>query len=137
MWLLAHENHYEGVWSPYIVGELVRVRVLMSRRINPDLSEDVLRNRLNGLVNAFASVLENADYQALPPLAGALPDSDDEPILRTALAGQASFVVSLNTRDFPPGNVAFGVRFITPRDFIELLAPAAQATAQDAGRTVP
>jgi predicted nucleic acid-binding protein len=50
-----------------------------------------------------------------------LEDPDDEPILATAREAHASYVISLNTRHFPPDNLIMGVRFITPDEFIDLL----------------
>lgn len=50
-----------------------------------------------------------------------LRNPDDDPILASAHTGQAGYVVSLNTRDFPQGGSIAGVRYITPRDFFALL----------------
>jgi predicted nucleic acid-binding protein len=71
-----------------------------------------------------------------------LRDPDDEPILATAIAASAAYVVSLNTRDFRRSGEAAGVRFLTPQSFLaeldlrRLRARLAQQ-ASEAGRQVP
>jgi hypothetical protein len=53
----------------------------------------------------------------------ALPDPDDVPIWETAVVAGAQFVVSLNTRHFPPltqGRHAYGgVEYLTAIEFVE------------------
>jgi len=61
-----------------------------------------------------------ADYRSIL-LDDVLPDPDDDPILAAALASGAQYVVSLNTKHFPPGATVMHVRFITPADFLILL----------------
>lgn len=48
-----------------------------------------------------------------------LRDPDDEPLLATALVGQAEIIVSWNTRDFPPTGSYAHVRFLTPPQLFE------------------
>ncbi len=64
-----------------------------------------------------------ADYRSIL-LDGALSDPadpDDDPILATALAAGAQFVVSNDVKHFPAGATIMHVRFITPADFLILL----------------
>ena len=139
LWLLAHLGYYEPVWSTFIVGELVRIRVEHSilRRVE----RTVYRQRINDLIHLLSDVLRVADYRAVST-GGVLPDPDDEPILATALAGRAGFVISLNTRDFPAGDEAVGVHFVTPAAFLTELEsrnPSAHLAerARDSGRRLP
>lgn len=119
LWLLADEGYYQPVWSPFIVGELVRIRV--ERAIHFGQPRELYRARVNELVHVLSDVCQVVNHRATAGTAGILPDPDDAPILATALAAGASHVVSLNTHDFPRDGVALGVRFITPADFLALL----------------
>lgn len=49
-----------------------------------------------------------------------LHDPDDFPIMATALAGGADYIVTWNTRDFPPKQRFAGVTIITPDAFLRL-----------------
>jgi len=80
----------------------------------------VYRERMNRLIFLLSDALRLVNYTH-HVANHLLHDPDDEPILATALAARAGFVISLNTRHFPPGDVILGIRFITPEDFIELL----------------
>lgn len=60
----------------------------------------------------------------------------------TADAGHVTVIVSLNTRDFPIGGEAAGVRFVAPGTFLTELEdrfPTVHLLRQaaDAGRQVP
>ncbi len=139
LWLLAYEGYYHPVWSPFIVGELVRIRV--ERAIRFSQPREIYRARINDLVHVLSDVCRVVNHRAATA-DGALPDPDDDPILATALAGGASHVVSLNTRDFPPDSTALGVRFITPDAFLSVLAEAhpeadMPGRAGEAGPRVP
>lgn len=48
-----------------------------------------------------------------------LRDPDDEPLLATALVGQAEIVVSWKTREFPPTGSYADIRFLTPPQLFE------------------
>ena len=139
LWLLAHLGHYRGVWSTFIVGELVRIRVEHSIRLR--VPRAIYRQRINQLIHLLSDVLVVADYR--PAIAsGVLKDPDDEPVLATALAAHAGMIVSLNTRDFPAGREAAGVRFLTPQEFLAFLesneaGDQARTSAADAGRQLP
>jgi predicted nucleic acid-binding protein len=51
-----------------------------------------------------------------------LRDPDDHPIMATALAGQADYLVTWNVKDFPPKRRFAGVTIITPDAFLQLLS---------------
>lgn len=139
LWLLARLGYFEGVWSAFIIGELVRIRVEMS--IRRGVERSVYRQRINDLIHLLSDVLLVADYRRAEA-SGLLRDADDEPILASALAAGAAVVVSLNTRDFPAGGTVAGVRFVTPQDFLaelEAQGPADELgrRADEAGQTLP
>jgi uncharacterized protein len=52
-------------------------------------------------------------------------DSDDDKIIECALAGRADFIVTGNTRHFPPRFQ--DIQTVSPRSFIEILASAPAA----------
>jgi predicted nucleic acid-binding protein len=113
------QGYYEAAWSTWIVAELVRIRVEHS--IAHDVPRPTYRRHVNDLVHLLSGALFIANYRDATT-GGSLRDPDDEPILATAIAARAGFVVSLNTRDFPPDREALGVRYVTPGEFLELLA---------------
>jgi len=128
LWVAALQGLFEGVWSAFIVAELVRVRY--RRTLQQSLQrmpiEEFLRNkdydrRIGALVHELSKVLDLADYQAVT-LSNVLSDPDDEYVLTTALAGRAAYIVSYNIKDFPTNNAVMGVRYLTPPEFEETLA---------------
>lgn len=50
-----------------------------------------------------------------------LPDPKDDSILELALAGGARFIITHNLRDFPHTEI-FGIRAVTPDDFLSILS---------------
>lgn len=118
LWPLARDGYFAGVWSTFIVGELVRVRVELA--IARSVKRSVYRERVNALVHRLSDVLTTADYRSIL-LDGALSDPDDDPILAAALASGAQYIVSLNTKDFPSNDTIMHVRFITPTNFLMML----------------
>lgn len=128
LWLLARAGWYEGVWSTFIVNELVRIRVETALR--HETARTVYRQRINDLIYALSDVLIVADYRKVDA-SGVLDDPDDDPQVAAALAAGATLIVSLNERDFPPGGTTRGIRFLTPQAFlIELVV-------QHVGRQLP
>ena len=139
LWLFAHEQGYEAVWSTFIVGELVRIRV--EQAIAHGTARSVYRERINNLIHRLSDVLSLADYRSIE-LEGILSDPDDEPILAAALASRAGFIVSHNVNDFPSSGQALGIRFVTPKEFLTVLEMRHPDTdlsqhAEDAGKQLP
>jgi predicted nucleic acid-binding protein len=50
-----------------------------------------------------------------------LPDPKDDSVLELALAGNAPFIVTHNTRHFHP-SVSLGIRAVTPDEFLSILS---------------
>ena len=139
LWLLARKGYYQGIWSAFIVGELVRVRTEHS--IKHGVERAVYRQRINDLIHLFSDVLTIVDYRRVSSDA-ALKDPDDEPIHATAVAADAGCLISLNTSDFPPDAVLDGIRYVTPQEFLGALAAAHEqvdlpALVDAAGKQVP
>lgn len=118
---LAHKRAYTMLWSSFLIAEITRIRTEWA--IRQGLDREVYRERINSLVKELSLIATLVDYTRLQGGAYSrwLRDPDDEPLLATALVGQASYVVSHNTSDFPPGNVFAGVRYMTPLDFLDML----------------
>jgi predicted nucleic acid-binding protein len=126
VYLLARPGYFDAVWSPYIVAELTRIRV--ERSIQFGVDRGVYRERINRLIFLLSGAFRSVNY--IGHVANRMKrDPDDEPILATALAAGASYVVSLNTRHFPDNDVILGVRFITPNDFVSVLESRSRTAA--------
>jgi predicted nucleic acid-binding protein len=114
----AERNYFTALTSTYIVGEYARVCAKLSAKRG--VPESIYREHINhaiGILTRLAVVvdytrLEGGDYTRW------LTDPDDEPILATALVGRAQYIVSMNTRDFPPDGRYAGVQYLTPQDFL-------------------
>lgn len=118
---LAQDRAYTMVWSSFLIAELTRIRTEWA--IKQGLDRTVYRERINVLIAELSKVATLVDYTRLQGgnYTNWLRDPDDEPLLATALVGRASYVVSHNTNDFPPGGAFAGVRYVTPLDFLNVL----------------
>lgn len=117
----AHEGYYALVWSSFIIAEVVRIRTELAIKHQQDRT--TYRARINACIRELSPIAEFVDYTLLEGgnYQQWLQDADDEPILATALVGRAHSVVSLNTKDFPPMGIFAGVRYLTPRQFLDEL----------------
>lgn len=71
---------------------------------------------IDALLNQVRAVGEPV---AAGPLAKALPDPDDHPMLEVAIAANAEYLVTGNTRHFP-ARCRCGVRVVSPAKFLEV-----------------
>lgn len=115
---LAYRGAYTLLWSTFLVGECVRIKTELAIKHQQDRA--IYRARINEFVRQVTAVATLVDYTRL---AGGnyeewLKDPDDEPLLATALVGKAHYVVSWNTKDFPPSGSFAGVQFVTPPQFL-------------------
>lgn len=113
---LASQGVFTLVWSQFIADEVQRKLVEMGW------------SAANGtaLVEAITALAEVVDYRQIT---GGnydrwLRDPNDHPILATALAGQVDYLVTWNTRDFPPKRRFAGITILTPDAFLRLLGGA-------------
>lgn len=114
--LLAAQQRYTLVWSPFIADEVARKLVEMGWRAAT----------ARELVTALVDLAEMVDHSQIT---GGnydrwLRDPDDHPILATALAGRADYLVTWNIRDFPPKRRFAGVTILTPDAFLRRLGHA-------------
>src|SRR4051794_35631422 len=104
----ARADAYTAIWSPWIIAELNRVLVWrwIKNRTNNDLSDANERHcgqsakiMMNLLLSTFDLVHPTPPY---PPAWETLTDEWDHPIWAAAVIGDAHYVVSENTNDYPP-----------------------------------
>lgn len=100
--------------------------LLADSRILAEYRRVVPRPRFRLSSAVIADVLSTIDASALMidavPLGVLLPDPDDLPFLEVAAAGGAHALVTGNARHFVPERGAHGVRVVSPREALELLA---------------
>lgn len=111
---LAGRGAIQLVLSPFLIGEIVRIRTERAIRFGQD--REAYRTRINAYVNALTSLSEMVNHTLLEGgnFTSWLHDPDDEPLLATALVGHTEIIVSWNTRDFPPTGSYAHIRFLTP-----------------------
>jgi hypothetical protein len=124
-------RYYRAYWSPWIVGEYVRIRIewalMRSDRDALDKAErrDQLtrvRARVNGAIDYLSRVLVSVDYHEAPAAdLSWLGDPDDHPIMMTALAAKADVLITDNITDFPSAERRHSVLFLDGSRFLRLL----------------
>ncbi len=72
---------------------------------------------ITNLLNALASVIVPVEVQFL--WRPQLRDAADDMVLEAAVNAQAPVIVSFNIRDFMPQISQFGIRVMTPGDFLK------------------
>ncbi len=76
-----------------------------------------------GAVAELLSAVQSSGLQVdALPLAVRLPDADDLAFLEVAAAGLAGALITGNARHFDPIQGAHGIRVVSPREALELLA---------------
>lgn len=143
---LALQGAFTGIWSPPIIGELYRVLTWRAieagatplegstgkRAMRCDLSNAVYHRLSLASQRMMDHFLANPHWELVnprPPYPQAwesLTDDWDLPIWATAVLGQAQYVVSDNTDDYPPPNeqghyIYGGIEYLSGQDFIARL----------------
>jgi hypothetical protein len=121
------QGRFDGVGSPHIIGELYRVltiRWLRKRGFDAASLTDLSRASKD-MMDVLVATLRLVDTgpAADEPLT-VLDDADDFHLVRAARLAGAGFVVSANTRDFPPQDaqsrhVFEGIEFIECASFLD------------------
>jgi hypothetical protein len=127
-------GYYRAYWSSWIVSEYVRNRiewaVTRPSWIQASKSErtgklEYVRSRVNSATDYLSRVLISVDYHTAPVVdLSWLDDSDDHPIMQTALAADADALVTDNTKDFSSGERRNGVLLLDSRRFLKRLYDA-------------
>lgn len=119
---------YVPLWSEWIVGETWRTLAWrwLNRAAHPDeLEWQSLTTAANAMMRRLLRVVQMVSLQGYdgPDAWPQLRDPDDVPIWHTAVRGGAGYVVSQNTRDFPPlvdGRHTYAdVEYLTAIEFVE------------------
>ena len=119
-----------GFWSPWIVEELARNLTTDYYRITP--YSGTTRRTLSRLSKRMMVLLiaSFATVDPKPPFSDAWPDADpgDDHVWAAAVAAGVAYVVSENTRHFPPrtenGRQEWaGITYLTPAAFFALVNP--------------
>lgn len=138
----ARQGYYTIIWSAFLIAEVTRIRTELAIRHGQD--REVYRANVNGCIHELSQLATFVDYTRLEGgnYQHWLKDADDEPVLATALVGKAHYLVSLNTKDFPPSGSFAGIQYITPRAFLDhlySLRPQKRVTApfEDSGYRLP
>ena len=98
----GHPPRFRGVWSREIIRELWRT--LTEWSVARGLAPEAVQNQVLGMLYPLQQVLvlvDGANHRpAAPP--SPLPDPDGAHLWNAAVNAGARYVVSHNTRDFPP-----------------------------------
>ena len=122
---------YQPVWSTAIVGEVWRV--LTTQRLRRGDPTAVIASAAHAMWRWLDPIMAVVPAATPPPgvLPSPLRDPRDEHLWNAALHASAAYVVSHNTRRFPPPvplspgagsalrHLAHGVEFVTAIEFIE------------------
>jgi predicted nucleic acid-binding protein len=116
---LARKKAYTLICSPFLINEVVRRRTEMA--IKQGLDSSVYAARINRFVNEISALATMVNHTRLIDgnYTDWLRDPDDVPLLATALVGKAQYIVSWNTRDFPPKGSFAHIRYLIPPQFLE------------------
>jgi len=124
-------SYYTIFWSSWIVAEFARKRTEWiaerASRDGCDRSETRRRlrdsrRRVNAFIRHCAPILRSVDYaDVATDNFDWLRDSDDWPIMQTALAANADVLVTENSADFPLGEVRNGIRILGSTVFLREL----------------
>lgn len=145
-------------WSSAIARQMVKVvyRGNVLAALRRPTADDAGRSMASTLRAVFDRIAEGLDDQLAElertfrsatnldaveeALLDVLSDVGDRPVLRTALAAEAPYLLSLDQRHFPHGAVFYGVQCWHPDSFLTLFYqqnPAAHERAADGVRRVP
>jgi hypothetical protein len=136
---LAQKGLFTAIWSPWIIAELNRVLTWhWLTRIRPgDTSHESYTRcgqaakRMMGILFATCRLVH--PLPPFPPAWETLTDAWDEPVWAAAKASGAQYVISENTRDFPPAgpdgpHVHEDVEYVTAETFIARLTGDADSS---------
>jgi predicted nucleic acid-binding protein len=123
----AQLDAFVGIWSPWVIAELNRVLTWLwiENKGNNQASERECSRQAKTMMEILLPSFELV--APLPPYPRAwesLTDQWDHPVWAAAKQGQALYVVSENSHDFPPrdgsGNhVHEGIEYVSGRVFLQ------------------
>lgn len=135
----SHPPQFRGIRSREIIREIWRT--IEERGAARGVAAESLPNRALGMLYPLQQVLTLVDGARPPSTAPPSPlrDPDDAHLWHAAVNAGAAYIVSHNTRDFPPStpvvgdsgtlrHLAYGVEFLTAIEFVEDLLGLDAAT---------
>jgi len=128
----AQEGAFIPIWSPWIIAELNRVLTWQWIENRGNDTSRMNWSTCSRAASAMMDILLTTPFALVnplppyPPAWDTLTDPGDYPIWATAVVGNAWYVVSNNTHDYPPrdatGRRAYqGIEYITGTAFIAML----------------
>jgi hypothetical protein len=125
---LARAGLFRARWTEKIHDEWTTALL----RTRPELADRLPRTR--ALLNSAIEDCLVEGYEALIPTL-TLPDPDDRHVLAAAIVGEATVIVTMNIRDFPPERLApFRIDVQHPDTLIRQVLDLDEATALSAIR---
>lgn len=125
----AQIEAYVGIWSTWIIAELNRI--LVWRWIKLHSHDKASERECSRQAKAMMSILLPsfelvAPLPPYPPAWESLTDQWDHPIWAAAQEGNARYVVSENTKDFPPAgeygrHIYQEIEYLPGTKFLEML----------------
>lgn len=126
---LATTGLFRANWSAEVHEEWMSS--LLANR--PDLSRTQLE-RTRALMDMHVPYALVKDYEDLIE-ALQLPDPKDRHVLAAAIRAKSAVIVTMNLKDFPPGNIAqYGIEALHPDEFIGHLLDVSAETVIEAAR---
>lgn len=125
-----HLGYVDGYWSTWIVAELVRKRTewITRRAVREqcDIAETMRRleksrQRVNLLIEELSRDIRSVDYHNAPDADLSWlteRDPDDVPVMETALAAQATILITEDRRAYPLGEERNGVKIMSVQGFL-------------------
>jgi putative PIN family toxin of toxin-antitoxin system len=110
------EGRFRPLVSTAVFLEYEAVLLRAEQRLATGMSESDVEGFLAALASAAQAVEINFSWRPQ------LRDPADELILEAAVNGHAMAIVTHNGTDFEPAAARFGVRILTPADFLKELA---------------
>lgn len=109
----ALAEEYTIVWSDFIIDELLRkFREMGWGHLK---SRSLFRFIDQLAIKVEHQLITGGNYDVW------LDDLEDHPIMATAIVGRVDYIVTSNTKDFPPKKRFAGITIITPDAFLRLL----------------
>ena len=123
----ARLGFYEGYWSPWIIEEMARsvtwrwIRRYGAENASRSALSRIAKIAMSHLEPTFRVISPTVPYPSVWPT---LRDPGDHPVWAAAVTASVDYIVSDNTKDFPPRDAQGiaryqGITYITFKDFIE------------------
>jgi uncharacterized protein len=113
--LRAREGAFSLVLSSYVIQETAAVLVRPKHQASRSFTPDEVARYCRDLLAVAELVGDLPNIEAVPD------DPKDNPIVATAVAGRADYLVTGDKAHLLPLGEYQGIRIVSPREFVELL----------------